>query len=181
MAENLVSYFTNSGNEWVCLWQKFPYFLSYWGVFGLHINFRLYIYIYIKIGRSTKRFVFFESIYFVLIYLLYMCMFPACSFRQSTYVAQGLVNGELMRFELTLVCSWMFFSWLGWVLYRGYSPFFLECVYLSLLYPSLIFDTFIVCVRARWSAFGFHEQLFSSVGVWESVSWGFFACGAVWF
>ena len=31
--------------------------------------------IYITIGRSTKRFVFFEIIYFVLAYVLYICMF----------------------------------------------------------------------------------------------------------
>ena len=30
------------------------------------------------------------------------------------------------------------------VLYRGYSPFFFKCVYFSLLYPSSIFDMFIV-------------------------------------
>ena len=36
--------------------------------------------IYFKIGRSTKRFVFFEFSYFVLTYVLYMCMFPACCF-----------------------------------------------------------------------------------------------------
>ena len=49
--------------------------------------------IYSKIRRSMKRFVVFESIYFVLMYVLYMCMFPACCFRQRTYVAQGLVKG----------------------------------------------------------------------------------------
>ena len=42
--------------------------------------------IYFKIGRSTKRFVFFEFIYFVLTYMLYIyiCMFPACCFHQRT-------------------------------------------------------------------------------------------------
>ena len=44
-----------------------------------------------------KRFVFFEFIYFVLIYVLYMCMFPACCFRHRTYIAQGLVNGVLIE------------------------------------------------------------------------------------
>ena len=53
--------------------------------------------IYIKIGRSTKRLVYFEFIYFVLTYVLYVCMFPACCFRQRTYVAQGLVNGVLIE------------------------------------------------------------------------------------
>ena len=55
--------------------------------------------IYFKIRRSMKRFVFFEFIYFVLTYVLYICMFPACYFHQRTFVAQSLVNGRL---ELTL-------------------------------------------------------------------------------
>ena len=103
--------------------------------------------LYFKIGRSTKRFVFFESIYFVLTYLLYMCMFPACCFRQRTYVAQGLVNGVLNE-SLNHSCSqFECFSVRLWVLYRGYSPLFLESVYFSLLYPSLIFDMFLsLCV-----------------------------------
>ena len=51
--------------------------------------------IYFKIGRSMKRFVFFEFIHFELTNVLYMCMFPACCFRQRTYVAQSLLNGVL--------------------------------------------------------------------------------------
>ena len=51
--------------------------------------------IYFKIRRSTKRFVFFEFINFVLTYMLYMYIFPAYCFRQRTYVTQGLVNGVL--------------------------------------------------------------------------------------
>ena len=52
---------------------------------------------YFKIGRSTKRFVFFEFIYFVLTYVLYICMFPACCFRQRTCVAQMLCFDFLTR------------------------------------------------------------------------------------
>ena len=37
----------------------------------------------------------------------------------------------------------MIFSWL-WVLYRGHPLFFLEGVYFSLFYPSLIFDMFLL-------------------------------------
>ena len=48
--------------------------------------------IYFKIGRSTKRFVFFEFIYFILTYVLYIRMFPAYCFCQRTCVAQGLLN-----------------------------------------------------------------------------------------
>ena len=43
----------------------------------------IYIYIYIKIRKSTKIFIFFEFISFVLTYVLYMCLFPACYFRQK--------------------------------------------------------------------------------------------------
>ena len=48
-----------------------------------------------KIERSMKGFAFFEFVYFVLTYVLYTCMFPACCFRQRTFMAQGLVNGVL--------------------------------------------------------------------------------------
>ena len=44
-----------------------------------------------------------------------------------------------MRLELTCVCSFNDFL-LVMGLFRGHPLFFLECVYLSLLYPSLIFD-----------------------------------------
>ena len=55
--------------------------------FSLSLSIYIYIYVWcrskerIKIyirRRSTKRFVFFKFIYFVLTYVLYMCMFPAC-------------------------------------------------------------------------------------------------------
>ena len=63
-------------------------------------------------------------------------------------MAQGLLIRYSMRLELIRVCSLNGFQ-LVMGLYRGYSLFFLECVYLSLLYPSLIFDMFLwlcVCV-----------------------------------
>ena len=37
-------------------------------------------------GRSTKRFVFFELIYLFILFL-HTCMFPACCFRQRIYMA----------------------------------------------------------------------------------------------
>ena len=95
-----------------------------------------------KIRRSTKRIVFFLFIYFVLIYVLYMCIFPACCFRQRTYVAQGLVNGIL---SVTWTHSCFTFKWplVGPAgLYGGYSPSFLECVYFGLLLP--LFDIWYV-------------------------------------
>ena len=71
-----------------------------------------------------------------------MCMFPACCFHKRTYIAQGLVMGYSMRLELTHVCILNYFQ-LVMYLNRGHSLFFLECVYFSLLYPSLIFDIFL--------------------------------------
>ena len=45
-------------------------------------------------SRSTKRFVFLGFIYSFILFL-HKCMFPACCFRQITYMAQGRVNGVL--------------------------------------------------------------------------------------
>ena len=59
-------------------------------------------------------------------------------------------------------------------LYKVLVSSFLECVYFGLLYPTLIFDMFIVvcvCVCCRWSVLGFHQQLFC-VCVCKCVSWG---------
>ena len=64
----------------------------------IYIYIYIYIYNYIKIRRSTKRFVFFEFIYFVLTYVLYICMFLACCFRQRISVTQGLINGVLILY-----------------------------------------------------------------------------------
>ena len=106
--------------------------------------------IYSKRGRSTKRFVFFEFIYFVLTFVLYMCMFTACCFRQRTCVAQGNFDGVLneIRIHSCVHYKWPLVGQTG--LYRGRCSSFLECVYFGLLYPSLIFDIFIVmCAHAR--------------------------------
>ena len=96
---------------------------------------------------STKRFVFFKFIYFVLTYVLYICMFPARCFRQRTYVAQGLVNGVLHEawIHSCFQYKWPLVGQAGF--YWSRCPSFLECVYFGLLHPSLIFDMFIVvCV-----------------------------------
>ena len=56
--------------------------------------------------------------------------------------------GYSMRLELPLVCSLNVFQ-LVMGLYRGHPLFFIDCVYLRLLYPSLIYDGFLslcVCV-----------------------------------
>ena len=58
-------------------------------------------------------------------------------------------------------------------LYRGHPLFFLECVYLSLLYPSLIFDMFLLCVCVCVSEWFWISLLFF-LCVCVCVSWRFF-------
>ena len=63
-----------------------------------------------------------------------------------------------MRLELTCLFSLNDFQ-LVMGLCRGLPLFFLECVYLYLLYPSFVSDMSLsLCVRAcvRWSGFGFY-------------------------
>ena len=52
-----------------------------------------------------------------------MCMFPACSFHQRTYVAQGYVNGILneTRTHSCLLVEW--FSGFVWVYIEVAPPF----------------------------------------------------------
>ena len=92
-------------------------------------------------------------------------MFPACCFRPRTYVVQGLFNGVLNETwtHSGFQDKWPLVGQAG--LYRGRCSSSLECVYFGLLYPSLIFDMFIVvcvcvcvCVCWRWSGFGLHKE-----------------------
>ena len=73
---------------------------------------------------------------------------------------KALLMGYSIRLELTLVRSLNVFPFGCGFLKKGHPLFFLDCVYLSLLYPSLIFDMFLllllllcvcvyVCVCAR--------------------------------
>ena len=120
----------------------------------------IYIYIYIyrwllqgqrknkdifKIEMSTKRFLLFNlSISFLHTCYIYTCMFPACCFHERTCVAQGILNGVLNE---TWTHSCFQYKWIlsGWTcFYKGFCAFFLECIYFGLLYPSLMFDMFIV-------------------------------------
>ena len=81
-------------------------------------------------SRSTKRFVFLESIFFIL--LLHMCMVQLVVFVMEHIGHKALLMGYSVRLELTSVCSLNDFQ-LVIGLYRGHPPFFFECVYLSLL------------------------------------------------
>ena len=74
--------------------------------------------------------------------------------------------GYSMRLELTCVCSLNDFQ-LVMGLYRGHLLFSLECVYLSVLYLSLMFDMFFVlcvCVYVR-VVLNFTNSYFSFVYV----------------
>ena len=94
---------------------------------------------------------------------------------------KALLMGYSMRLELTRVCSLNYFQLLM-SLYRSHPLFFLECVYLSLLYPSFIFDMFLslcvcVCVCVCVGVvLDFTNSYFSSVCVCECGSWTFFVC-----
>ena len=94
----------------------------------LRHNYTIYIYIYIYIYREREREIFvvgqkrernilrwvgpWRDLYFFRIYLfilfLHTCIFPACCFRQRTYMAQGLINGILNE---TWTHSCLQFEW----------------------------------------------------------------------
>ena len=141
----------------------------------------IYIYIYLK-KRSTKRFVFFEFIYFVLTYVLYMCMFPACCFRQRTYVVQGLVNGVHNE---TLVSSlndlWLVrWVYIGVIHPLSWSVFTLVCFY-PLWYLICLSLCVCVCVCALplewfWVSLTFFSSVCVCVCVCVWVSLGEILC-----
>ena len=104
----------------------------------VHVYIYIYIYIYIKIGRSMKIFVFLNS--FIYLFCSYVHVgFQLVAFVREHIWHKALLMGYSMRLKLTHVCSLNDFQ-LVMGLYRGFPLFFLECIYLSLLYPSLIFD-----------------------------------------
>ena len=84
-----------------------------------------------------------------------------------------------MRLELTRVYNLNDFQ-LVMGLYRGPPIFSLECVYLSLLYPSFVSFCHCVCVQAlEW--FWISVTVIFPLCVCECVSWGFFCvcmCGS---
>ena len=93
---------------------------------------------------------------YIYIYI-YICMFPAWCFHQRTYLVQDLVNGVSKKLELTRVCSLNGF-YLLMVFFMNAGPsFFLDCVFLCLLYLSFTFWYLgCVCVCVCWCGFGFH-------------------------
>ena len=107
----------------------------------------IYIYTYFKIGRSTKRFVFFNLyMLFLLTGYIYICVSHLLLSSENmcgTRPFYGVLNE-------TWTHSCFQYKWLLSVLtsvYRGRCSSFLEFVYFGLLYASLIFDMcIVVCV-----------------------------------
>ena len=70
-------------------------------------------------------------------------------------------------------------------LYRGHCSYFLECVYFGLLYPSLIFDMFIVvCVFVGVGVgviLSFTNSFFVCVSVYHGEFCGFKFTGSFFF
>ena len=161
----------------------------------IYIHFLIYIYSfkkivvgpkreekYFKIGRSTKRFVFIYLFIYLFILFLHSYIRVVASVREHIWL-KALLMGHSVRLELTCVSTLIHFQ-LVIGLYRGHPLFFLDCVYLSLLYPSLIFDVFLslcvcVCVCVCWSGFSISLTVIFSLNVREWVSWRFF-CVYIW-
>ena len=69
------------------------------------------------------------------ILFLHTCVcFQLVAFVREHMWLKALLMGYSMRLELTFVSSLNDLWLVRRILYRGYSPFFLECVYFSLLY-----------------------------------------------
>ena len=62
--------------------------------------------IYIKIGRSTKRFVYFLNLFILFSHTCYICIcFQLVAFVREHILHKTLIMGYSMRLELTLVHS----------------------------------------------------------------------------
>ena len=92
-------------------------------------------------SRSLKRFVIFFRIYLFILFCSYIRVcFQFDAFIREYVWHKALLMGYSMRLELTHVCSLNGFQ-LAMGIYMSVTPlFFLECVYLSRLYPSFAFD-----------------------------------------
>ena len=140
-------------------------------------NIYIYIYIWCILKWVGPR----RDFYFFLEFIKPFCSYIRVCFQLVTFVREHVWHKALlmeysMRLEFARVCSlvfsWLWFIWMSLLL-------ILECVHLSLLYPSFAFDTFFhcvcVCVCVWLSSFGFHSQLFL-LCVCECVFWDFCVC-----
>ena len=95
-----------------------------------------------------------RDLYFFNLFILFLhtCMFPGCCFRQRTNMAEGLVNGVLNE---TWTHSCLQFEWfsVGYRFIQRSFNLFLECVYISLFYPSLIYFCRYECVFCALECF----------------------------
>ena len=112
-----------------------------------YVSFFMYLLIYFKIRRSTKKFVFFH----LFLLFLHTCYRYVC-FQLVAFVREHMCHKAFLMGVLnetwTHSCfqyKWLLVGQAG--LYKGCCPSFLGGVYFGLLYLSLIFDMFIVvCV-----------------------------------
>ena len=119
-----------------------------------------------------KRFVFFEFIYF--------CSYIRVRFQLVAFIREHIWHkSSLMTFSMRLELTCVFSLWDFQLVMGSYCClplFFLECIYLRVLYTSLIFDRFsssCMCVCVCWSGLWFHKRLFF-LSVCVSERWGFF-------
>ena len=118
----------------------------------------------------------FLFIYFVLTYVLYMRRFPACCFRQRTYMAQGLVNGVLNKIWTHSCSQFECFSF-GYGFYiEDFLSFSLSVFTLDCL--TFIWYVYVVCVcvcvcALQW--FGVLLTVIFLLCVWVCVL-GIFLC-----
>ena len=129
------------------------------------------VYIYMKISRSMKRFVFFR----ISLFCSYISVcFQFVAFLREHIWYRALLMIYSIRLELTCVCSLNDFL-LVMGLYRVHPLFFLEC---ALPYFALfLIDIWCFLLWLCWNCFGFHSVIFP---LCVSVSWRFF-CVVVWF
>ena len=97
--------------------------INYCRLFNAKSCLYVYVKIHFKIGRSTKRFVFFEFILFLHTCYVYVC-FQLVAFVREHMWHKALLMGYSMRLELTLVSSLNDFQyvWAGFI-WRLFSLF----------------------------------------------------------
>ena len=104
-----------------------------------------------KLTRYTKRFVIFKDYLFL---FLHVRMFPACCFRQRTYVAKGYVNGVPNETQ-THLCRFIrrFVQVLLWGLYSGHCGMWDFFSSNLLPFPERVFSSvftpnqFLICYK----------------------------------
>ena len=112
-----------------------------------HTHTHIYIYIYILKWVGPRRYLYFLEFIYLFCFYIRVC-FQLVAFVREHIWNKALLMGYSMRVEIPRVCSLNDFHLLMG-LYGGPHLFFFQCVDLSLLYPSLIFDMLLswcVCV-----------------------------------